>query len=230
MTTKTTTTVKAMRRQNACRGLSFFAALLALLGGGLIFSGCGATRPVKYYVLDPGTGQPPAPTSAPAKYPVTILVARVASAHLYHDDRLVYGSGAVELGTYEYQRWAEPPAEMLQDTLVSTLRATGEYRSVSAIASNLRGQYILHGRLYALDEVDNPAISARFSMGLELFDAKNGVTVWTGSYSHDAPVSGKSVADVVQALDENVRTGLNQLAASLGEYFASHPPESATAR
>jgi ABC-type uncharacterized transport system auxiliary subunit len=199
----------------------FFLAIFLAVGG--ISAGCGASRPVKYYVLDPGASQPAPATNAPATFPVTLLVARIASAHLYHDDRLVYGSGPVELGTYEYQRWAEPPTEMVQDTLISSLRSTGQYRSVSAIGSNLRGEYILRGHLYALDEVDNPAISARFSIELELFDTKTGATVWTGSYSHDAPVTGKTVADVVQALDQNVRTGLAQLAASLGDYFSNHP-------
>ena len=192
---------------------------LAIAG---VSAGCGASRPVKYYVLDPESGGVTGANS-PSKYPVTLLVARIMSSHLYRDDRLVYGVGPVQLGTYEYQRWAEPPAEMVQDTLISTLRSTGQYRSVSAIGSNLRGQYVLRGHLYALHEVDNPAISARFSLELELFDTKTGEIVWTSSYSHDEPVAGKTVPDVVQALDQNVRLGLAQLVASLGDYFASHP-------
>jgi len=31
----------------------------------------------------------------------------------------VYGSGPVQLGTFSYDRWAEPPADMLQDLLIS---------------------------------------------------------------------------------------------------------------
>ena len=119
---------------------------------------------------------------------------------------------------------------MVQDALISSLRSTGQYRSVSAIGSNLRGEYILRGHLYALDEVDKPEIAARFSIELDLFDTKAGATLWTNSYSHDAPVTGKNVPDVVQALDQNVRAGLSQLAASLSEYFASHPPQSPAAR
>ncbi len=218
---------RAMRAQRAGQRTGQALLLLAMAG---ICCGCGASRPVKYYVLDAEAGKPAPMTNTSAKYPITILVARIASSHLYHDDRLVYGAGPVELGTYEYQRWAEPPAEMVQDTLVSSLRSTGQYRSVSPIGSNLKGEYILRGRLYALDEVDNPAITARFSIGLELFDTKTGTTVWTNSYSHDEPVNGKTVPDVVQALDQNVRTGLAQLAASLGEYFASHPPQPQSAQ
>jgi len=89
----------------------------------------------EYYVLDIG----PAPaTSAAAQVPVTLLVSHITASHLYRDDRLVYGSGAVQLGTYEYERWAEPPAELMQDMVISSLRASGTYRSVSRISSNLR--------------------------------------------------------------------------------------------
>jgi ABC-type uncharacterized transport system auxiliary subunit len=196
----------------------------------LLCAGCGASRPVRYYVLDPGAGSTSSATTAAPRFPITLLVTRISSAHLYHDDRLVYGSGPVQLGTYEYQRWAEPPVEMVQDTLIASLRSTGDYRSVSAIGSNLRGEYIVRGHLYSLDEVDKPEIAARFSIQLELFDPRTGTTVWTSSYSHDEPVGGKTVPDVVEALDRNVHTGLQQLTTSLGQYFASHPPQASSVR
>ncbi|MGA8011738.1 MAG: ABC-type transport auxiliary lipoprotein family protein [Candidatus Acidiferrales bacterium] len=199
------------------------AAFVLLLA--VVVAGCGASRPVKYYVLDVG---PAPPSSASAQFPVTLLISRVVASHLYRDDRLVYGSGAVQLGTYEYERWAEPPAELIQDMVITSLRASGAYRSVSRISSNLRGDYIVRGHLYALDEVQSSGLAARFSFQLELFDPKNGATVWAGSYTHDEPVNGKKVSDVVEALDRNVRAGLTQLTGELGQYFASHPPQAAT--
>ncbi len=101
------------------------------------------------------------------------------------------------------------------------------------MSSNLAGDYIVRGSLYALDEVETPALAARFSFQLELFDPKAGVTVWSDSYTHDEPVTaGKKtkVSDVVDALDRNVHTGLTQLTTNLGQYFASHPPQPAAAR
>ena len=192
--------------------------LVVVLAG--ISAGCGASRPTKYYVLDVS----PAPAIDPtAQFPITLLIGRITASRLYRDDRLVYGSGPVELGTYEYQRWAESPADMVQDILISSLRSSGQYRSVSRIESNFRGDYIIRGHLYSLYEVDKPALTARFSLQLELFDPKSGTTVWTGSYSHDEPVEGKTVADIVEALDRNVQAGMQQLTASLGQYFLGHP-------
>jgi ABC-type uncharacterized transport system auxiliary subunit len=196
--------------------------LVLLLAASL--SACSASRPVKYYVVDVG----PAPTNASATaLPVSLLVARITASHLYRDDRVVYASGAEELGTYEYERWSGSPVDMIQDVLIASLRSTGQYRSVSRIGSTVKGDYILRGHLLALDEVDKPALAGRFSFELELFDPKTGSTVWSNSYAHDEPVNGKKakVADVVEALDRTVREGMNQMTASLGQYIATHTPQ-----
>ncbi|HEX4001509.1 MAG TPA: PqiC family protein [Candidatus Acidoferrales bacterium] len=196
-------------------------ALVILLAG--YSAACGAARPYKYYLLDVN---PPAPSAqtTPA-YPVKLVVGRVSAPELYRDSRIVYGSGDVQLGAYEYHRWAELPPEMLQQSLISSLRATGQYRSVSAIASSARGDYILRSQLYSLYGVDRPNLVARFSMEVDLFDAKSGETVWSDKYSHDEPVDGKTVANVVEAMDRDVRAGMTQFTTNLGQYFAAHPPQ-----
>jgi ABC-type uncharacterized transport system auxiliary subunit len=196
-----------------------------LLVATAILSACAASRPVKYYVLD----VPPMPTNSGPPFPVSLAVGRITANQLYRADRLVYGSGPVELGTYEYERWAESPADMVQDALVAALRSTHQYRSVSRISSSMRGgrgDYVVRGRLVDLYEVDDkPKMAARFSVQIELFDPKSGMTLWNDSYEHDEPVEGKKVPDVVEALDKNVREGLQQLTESLGQYFTAHPPQ-----
>jgi ABC-type uncharacterized transport system auxiliary subunit len=198
-----------------------FSVLLMLT---ILIAGCGAARPVKYYVLDVN----PAPAStAGAQIPVTLSVARLTASHLYHDDRLVYGSGPVQLGTYEYDRWAEPAADMVQDMLVTVLRASGQYRAVSKVTSNVRGQYVLRGHLYAMYGVDQPELVARFTIQLELYDPMAHTTVWSQIYTHDEPVPAKNVPSIVEAMDKNVTAGLQQLSAGITQYFVSHPPQSA---
>lgn len=205
---------KVVRRQ---------ALWVVLLTGFL--SACGAPRPIKYYVLD----VPSVPAQAAStQLPVALVVARPATSHLYRDDRLVYGAGPVQRGTYDDQRWSETPADMIQDMLVGTLRSTGQYRSVSRINSTVRGDYVVRSHLLALYEVDKPELVARFSLDLELFDPATRATVWTSSYAHDQTVQGKSVPDVVEALDRNVGTGMKQLVASMGQYLATHPHRTST--
>jgi ABC-type uncharacterized transport system auxiliary subunit len=197
---------------------------LVVLSAGFL-SACGASRPYKYYDLD--VSSPPPQASQAQPYSVRLIVARVNVPELYRDSRLVYGSGNVQLGAYEYDRWAVMPADMLQDALITALRGTGQYRSVTRIGSRAQGDYVVRSQLFSLYGVDRPNLVGRFSMEVELFDPKSGTTLWTNTYSHDEPVNGKTVTDVVEALDRNVQAGMQQFASNLGQYFAAHPPESA---
>jgi ABC-type uncharacterized transport system auxiliary subunit len=203
-----------MRRAN-------YAVLVAVAVLAGAMSGCGGTRPTKYYVLD--VPSPPT-TQSPTQLPVSLLVARPVASHLYRDDRIVYGSGPVELGTYEFERWAQSPADMMQDLLVSYLRASKEYRSVLRPGSNAKGDFIVRSYLKSLYEVDKPDFVARFDIHLDVYDPKAGRTVWSGNYSHDEPIGSKTVSAVVEALDKNVRAGMQQLTSEMGQYFAEHPP------
>lgn len=203
-----------------------YATLFA--GIALLLSACGS-HPVKYYVLDAAPAPAPAASSQPL--PVTLLVGRIVTSQLYRADRLVYGSGPVLLGTYEYERWAESPADMIQDILISSLRASGQYRSVSRMTSSMRADYVVRGRLFGLYDVENKSqITARFSMQLDLFDPKSGMTVWSNNYSHDEPVNGKKVPDVVEALDKSVSGGVQQLTSNMGEYISTHLPSGTASR
>ena len=184
-----------------------------------ILSGCGAARPMKFYTLE----TPPVETQAPAaQFPVELMVGRLHATRLLHDDRIVYGISPVEMGVYNGHRWAEPPPGMIETMLIQQLRATGRYKSVQRLAGAARGEYIVRGRLISLEELDQPSgIVARFSLQLELFQLKTGMVVWSQTYEHDEPVTKKTVNDVVVALQKNVQTGLRQLTAEMGQYFAS---------
>ena len=188
----------------------------------LLVAGCGAARPASYYQLTvPGNNATDPPTDA---FPVTLVMGTLTSSHLYREDHIVYSSSGENMGIYEYQRWAEPPTEMIQDVIFRSLRASGRYRSVHSLRSSVRGDYLLHGHLYDFKEIAGSSMAARFSLELELRDTKTGDTVWTHVYNHDEPVAGKNVSAVVAALNRNVQRATNEFTASLVQYFSTHPP------
>jgi ABC-type uncharacterized transport system auxiliary subunit len=192
----------------------------ALLAGALVaLSGCGAVPQSKYYELTVASQVPTAPAENP--FPVALLVGPLRSSHLYRDDRLVYAVGNVQMGTYQIHRWTEPPIEMIQGLLWRSLRQSRRFESVDMFASRSRGDYLLLGNLYDLEEISGSKPAARVSWELELRDLKTGMTVWTANYSHDEPVNGKTVDDVVVALDQNVQHGIAEASASLDQYFAA---------
>jgi cholesterol transport system auxiliary component len=206
---------------DGCEARRMRVVAVMVLGG--LLSGCGATRPSKYYQLTVPADAATAAVEKPGAVPVTLLLGTLFTTHLYREDRIIYGNGAEEMGTYEYQRWAEPPTEMIEEVLLRELRASGRYRAVSFRRSNMRGDFAIRGRLYDFKEIDSRPITARVTLELEMRDLKSGATVWTQYYSHDEPVSSKDVPAVVAALDRNVQRGVKEVVASLDQYFASHP-------
>jgi ABC-type uncharacterized transport system auxiliary subunit len=110
---------------------------------------------------------------------------------------------------------------MLEAILLRMLRASGKYQTVQRLASNTRGDYIVRGRLHQFEEISGTPIQARVTFELELYDQKTGTTAWTHFYSQEEPVTGKSVPDVVQALNRNVQRGLSEATDSLDRFFAT---------
>src|ERR1700730_6771336 len=196
---------------------TIFLALVLCLG---MLNGCGAARPSKFYQLSvPGDGVSGAD---PTPYPVTLLLGAITSSHLYRDDHIVYTSTGEAMGTYEYQRWAEPPSEMINDVLLRELRVSGRYQHVYSLRSDVRGDYLLRGHLYDFREISGKVLAARVAFEFELRDSKTGSTVWTRYYSHDETVDGKEVTAVVAALNRNVLSGLSELSEGLDQYFSTH--------
>jgi ABC-type uncharacterized transport system auxiliary subunit len=189
-------------------------------------SSCGAAKSIHYYQLNP-TDQPAAATADP--YPITLVMGPFFSSSLYRDNRIVYGTSSEGMGFYDYQRWASPPTEMVQALFIRQLRTSGRFAQVYAVRSAVRGDYLLRGQLYDFKEVDGPSIVGRVTFDVELRDNKSGLTVWRMSYHQDEPVTGKTPADVVAALDRNIARGASQTTAGLDQYFAANPPKKAVA-
>ena len=197
---------------------SLFFATLALCG---FLGGCAKAKPVHYYQIT----YPAGALTSTNSLDVAILVRNFLASHLYREDLIVFGSNTQEMGTYQNQRWAEPPTEMLQNELVRGLRASGRFRSVMAMRSDSQGDFILTGRLYDFKEMDANGVKAQLNFDVELRDIKEGKIVWTYAYNHDEPASGRDVAALAAAMDKNVQRSVGEVQAGLEEYFRNHPPK-----
>jgi ABC-type uncharacterized transport system auxiliary subunit len=194
----------------------------ALVCVAMAVASCGAARPIRYYQLN-------VPEIAPAgsseAYPITIVLGSLTTSHLYREDKIVYGTQGEGMGTYEYERWAEPPTEMIGAILLRELHNTHHFRQVHSMKSGVRGDYLLHGHLYDFKEISGPNLVARVSFDLELRDNRTGTVVWSTTYRQDEPVPAKEPGAVVAALDKNIEHGLHEATAGIDQYFAAHPPQ-----
>jgi ABC-type uncharacterized transport system auxiliary subunit len=210
------------RERNVLRSPSFKDVRICLaLVVTASLAGCGATRPMQYYQLTVPADVHHGETNPSG---ISLALGPLVSSHLYREDRIVFGSGTQQMGTYEFQRWTEPPAEMIEEVLLRELRASNRYREVFTQRSASHADYVLRGRLYDFKEVSGSPLQARVTVEFELRDTKSGATVWSHYYNHDEPVNGKDVPAMVAALDHNVQRGVEEIKVSLEQFFSSLPP------
>jgi len=191
---------------------------LIVCAAALLFAtGCAVNRPIHYYTLVHPSGS----TTQEKPDGPTILVAAIEAPEFLEDARIRYRAGANEAGAYELHRWIERPGNMVRDALVAQLRASGEYRRVLESSGPVPADYLVRGRLGEFGEVDNPAIVTRISLHLELVDMRTNRDVWDHLYEHEEPSGGKTIGDVVHAMDLNLQDVVRQAASDIGAFVAS---------
>jgi len=188
----------------------------------MALSGCGSIKPVRYYQL---THPPTTLSASQAPLDITLLVRVFQTSHLYREDRIVYGSDAVQLGLYENDRWTEPPVELLQDALARGLRSSGAFRAVTTLRSDASAEFCVVGQLYTFREVSGNGVVARLNYDVELMDLKRGKAIWRHTYNRDEPVTGKTVADIVTAMDKNVHQSVQEVQDGITQALANNTPK-----
>src|SRR6476646_4799085 len=117
-----------------------------------LLAGCGGGRgpATKYYKLD----IPPSPTPAGPSAPVPLRIEPLRTTSLLRQDRIVYRPSAVEVGYYEYHRWAEPPHDTVTKALADQLTRRRVFQSVEVSDDGEKAGYVLTGSIDRLQEVD----------------------------------------------------------------------------
>jgi cholesterol transport system auxiliary component len=183
----------------------------------VLCSACVAGRPIHYYTINRPAAVAPAPK---ADGPV-MVIGRITTPEALQDGRIRYRAGNNEVGAYEYHRWAERPAAMVEDLLVQTLRESGKFRQVVEGSSSAVGDFQVRGRLREFAEIDNPGIQTRVSLHLEMIERKSGAVVWDHDYARDEPVDGKTMKEVVLSMEHNLQRVVGEAASAI-ETAATH--------
>ncbi|MBI4467641.1 MAG: membrane integrity-associated transporter subunit PqiC [Acidobacteria bacterium] len=178
----------------------------------LAATACGAPR-TSFYTL-----QLASPVQSASASRGQLGVEAPRASHLLRQDRIVYFTQQNQLNFYQYHRWAEPPVFMVQSLLIRQLQGARLFDHVMPYRAQKGLDYLLRGRLLALEEVDGSAagITARFGLELELVRQKDAEVVWTGRASRERPVSEKTMEAVVEAMSGCVEESLEELTRSMG--------------
>ena len=69
--------------------------------------------------------------------------------------------------------------------------------------------------------MDHATIQTKISIHVELVDRKSNQNVWDHMVEREEPVNGKSVVEVVQSLDRNLRHVVSETAGEIDKFLAA---------
>jgi ABC-type uncharacterized transport system auxiliary subunit len=172
---------------------------------------CGVPR-VRYYTLE-------VPHARPEGSPALgrhIAVQRFRADRPLASDRIVYRENGHEVNFYEYQRWANPPTELVTGYVLHLLKDGGGYARVTAAVDGGRSDFTLQGRIHRFEEVDNgKEVSASVALEAELVDSRTRASVWRGEAACTRPLPSRDLTGVVRGIHECLDETAGKLLASM---------------
>jgi len=182
-----------------------------------LLSGCGSVHgPVtKYYKLE----IPPAPTPAGPSAPVPLRIEPFRATSLLRQDRIVYRPSPMEVGFYEYHRWAEPPTNTVTNALADQLKSRHVFQSVEISDGGEKPEYVLRGSIDQFQEVDyKGAVKVQVSISAELEDPVRREKIWSSTASSECLVSKSDVQAVVAAMGQASQQSIARLVTDVAKF------------
>lgn len=189
-------------------GISLLVGLLA---------GCGSVREpaTKYYKLE----IPAAPTPAGPSAPVPLRIERFRANNLLRQDRIVYRPSSVEVGYYEYHRWAEPPNATVTKALADQLMSRHVFQSVEISEGGEKPAFVLRGSIDQLQEVDyKGAVKVQVSISAELEDPVRREKIWSSAAASECFVTKSDVRAVVAAMGQASQQSIARLVTDVSKF------------
>ena len=180
----------------------------------LLLAGCAEIQYPKYYALN--IVPPPQPAADAVRFPVTLTVRRFDTADYIRQGRIVFRESPVEVGFYDYHRWAVDPGTTITRAMTEALRASRLFSLVVPDDGRERLAYVLSGRVERLDEVDyGGGVRVEARILAELVNRNTGETLWTGDASEISNLETRTVGSVVTAMSHAVGISIDRLVASM---------------
>jgi len=209
--------VRAVGRGNLQGMLSpcLCGAVLSVFLVCALLTGCLGARPftpVRYYSLEPLADNIP---QAIHSRTVPLGIQPFTAATRYRE-RMLYRASEVEVNFYEYDRWVEPPEEMVTRVIAAALRDAGLFQQVQEVANLQLPAWVLSAELLRFDEVRGAqAWRAECWLRLALRRAQDEHLLWSNTLRAAVRLSHKSAAGLAVAMSAAVQQIARQLISDL---------------
>ena len=196
------------------RFLMSLAVMLSLLGCS------GAVKYPTYYTLHSGDIPDP-PTAEGSK--ASVAVHEFQAPVYLRQGPIVYRESPEKIGFYNYHRWAVDPREVVTNTIVDRLRASGRFAAVKTYDGRSDVDLILSGRLEKLEEVDyEGGVKVEVELSAQMTELRSGKTIWASTASDSLEVGKRTVPAVVAEMSEAMDHTIQKLLTSLPASATGH--------
>jgi len=208
-----------LRRMNMKRTLTTIVFSLAAL---VILASCGGkVRYPHYYTLN--LPAPPDPPAAENAHAVVAIREFRAPAYL-RQGAIVYKPSPEQIDFYAYHRWAINPCELVTNSVIERLRASGDFARVKPYDGRPDIEYVLSGRLEKLEEIDyEGGVKVEVAISAQMTNPATGLTVWTNAVSEVGDVNRGDVAAVVSEMNRTMERAINKLLSPIPAHVATGP-------
>jgi ABC-type uncharacterized transport system auxiliary subunit len=144
------------------------------------------------------------------------LGVRPFSAATRYRDRILYRTSAVEFAFYPYDRWVEPPEEMVTRLVSYVVRASGLFPQVVPADNVQLPAWILSGEVIRFDEVrEARGRRAECWLRVEVRRARDEQLLWSDVISAVEPLASDTPEALAQAMSRAVQRVAQSLITAL---------------
>jgi ABC-type uncharacterized transport system auxiliary subunit len=180
----------------------------------VILAGCGGkVRYPIYYTLNlPAPPDPPPAENARA----TVAIREFRAPAYLKQTAIVYKPSPEQIRFYAYHRWAMDPCELVTNSVIERLRASGHFAHVKSYDGRPDSEYVLSGRLEKLEEVDyQGGVKVEVAISAQMTNLVTNTTVWTNAVSETGDVNKSDVPSVVTVMNRSMERAIEKLLSSM---------------
>src|ERR1700690_3861466 len=209
------------RRQRTKMKRTLMTVVFSLAALVVLTSCGGKVRYPNYYTLN----LPAPPDPPPAENVHAAVAVREFRAPAYlRQGAIVYKPSPEQIGFYAYHRWAINPCEFVTNSVIESLRASGQFARVKPYDGRPDTEYVLSGRLEKLEEIDYAGgVKVEVAISAQMTSLATGAIVWSNAVSEVGDVNKRDVPAVVSEMNRAMERAIRKLLSPMPADMATGP-------
>ena len=207
--------MRQLLKQAQChaRIQSFCLIMIAL---SLIITGCAGSGKPQYNVENYLLSYPAPSWDKLDALAVSVKLDRFSIAAAYNSTNMIFRSDTYILDSFNYSRWAINPADMIADSLLRDMRASGLFRAIFSRHETDDGRFLISGGIEEFYlRMDKSNKTAVISIAISLKDNREKETgkriMFQKKYVREEPLQESSPRGYCQAASQAMRVISEQI-------------------